>query len=102
MIRRPPRSTLFPYTTLFRSQWSSRHGSADAPSGCQRIATSAREARIGGTGGWGALWGLLTSHQRGIGKAHVLTPITQGIRMPSSALKKKKRKNADDFASTRM
>src|SRR3712207_8411194 len=26
MIRRPPRSTLFPYTTLFRS---SRHGPAD-------------------------------------------------------------------------
>src|SRR2546430_8021679 len=25
MIRRPPRSTLFPYTTLFRSQW---HGIA--------------------------------------------------------------------------
>src|ERR1044071_9003899 len=23
MIRRPPRSTLFPYTTLFRSRWSS-------------------------------------------------------------------------------
>src|SRR2546427_9455231 len=23
MIRRPPRSTLFPYTTLFRSGWSS-------------------------------------------------------------------------------
>src|SRR3712207_7471612 len=22
MIRRPPRSTLFPYTTLFRSHWS--------------------------------------------------------------------------------
>src|SRR3712207_7941744 len=25
MIRRPPRSTLFPYTTLFRSQVSTRH-----------------------------------------------------------------------------
>src|SRR5947199_6266842 len=25
MIRRPPRSTLFPYTTLFRSQRTSRH-----------------------------------------------------------------------------
>src|SRR3712207_8706975 len=25
MIRRPPRSTLFPYTTLFRSQDSHRH-----------------------------------------------------------------------------
>src|SRR3712207_8214951 len=30
MIRRPPRSTLFPYTTLFRSQFiSSRVGSTD-------------------------------------------------------------------------
>src|SRR6478736_8960236 len=26
MIRRPPRSTLFPYTTLFRSRWRCRHG----------------------------------------------------------------------------
>src|SRR2546426_9390660 len=25
MIRRPPRSTLFPYTTLFRSLWSGAH-----------------------------------------------------------------------------
>src|SRR5687768_17732632 len=25
MMRRPPRSTLFPYTTLFRS-WNGRHG----------------------------------------------------------------------------
>src|SRR5258708_13219829 len=27
MIRRPPRSTLFPYTTLFRSAWPRRKGS---------------------------------------------------------------------------
>src|SRR5256885_2755449 len=26
MIRRPPRSTLFPYTTLFRSNWSALEG----------------------------------------------------------------------------
>src|SRR3712207_9121461 len=26
MIRRPPRSTLFPYTTLFRSRWTARRG----------------------------------------------------------------------------
>src|SRR2546429_9255797 len=25
MIRRPPRSTLFPYTTLFRSCWAKAH-----------------------------------------------------------------------------
>src|SRR6202000_3582172 len=30
MIRRPPRSTLFPYTTLFRS-WATRPSSASAP-----------------------------------------------------------------------
>src|SRR2546427_13215215 len=29
MIRRPPRSTLFPYTTLFRSRGASRRGPAD-------------------------------------------------------------------------
>src|SRR3712207_8996034 len=26
MIRRPPRSTLFPYTTLFRSEHTAQHG----------------------------------------------------------------------------
>src|SRR2546422_5393828 len=32
MIRRPPRSTLFPYTTLFRSvRWPVRPGSVRAP-----------------------------------------------------------------------
>src|SRR2546430_11515913 len=28
MIRRPPRSTLFPYTTLFRSLWVDAHAPA--------------------------------------------------------------------------
>src|SRR2546430_11172816 len=28
MIRRPPRSTLFPYTTLFRSRWGAARGFA--------------------------------------------------------------------------
>src|SRR5689334_23694176 len=34
MIRRPPRSTLFPYTTLFRSEpLTPKHFSFNAPSG---------------------------------------------------------------------
>src|SRR2546430_12355990 len=43
MIRRPPRSTLFPYTTLFRSQALDRLVVFDAPGldegveGCKRI-----------------------------------------------------------------
>src|SRR2546421_5703727 len=31
MIRRPPRSTLFPYTTLFRSLWLLAHGGGADP-----------------------------------------------------------------------
>src|SRR5256885_7904787 len=31
MIRRPPRSTLFPYTTLFRSRHLHRHRLDDSP-----------------------------------------------------------------------
>src|SRR2546422_6231025 len=33
MIRRPPRSTLFPYTTLFRSPWA-RHSRPSARAAC--------------------------------------------------------------------
>src|SRR2546427_13153966 len=48
MIRRPPRSTLFPYTTLFRSQGAGEKLCATAP-GCQprerpRVAGAARDA----------------------------------------------------------
>src|SRR3712207_7774897 len=38
MIRRPPRSTLFPYTTLFRSRTA-------RPGGCRRRARGAGSAR---------------------------------------------------------
>src|SRR2546426_6729946 len=36
MIRRPPRSTLFPYTTLFRSEFAGElaDGEADLPERC--------------------------------------------------------------------
>src|SRR2546430_3448287 len=40
MIRRPPRSTLFPYTTLFRS--SARHRHCHRHQGCQRVSCRTR------------------------------------------------------------
>src|SRR5271167_4638725 len=66
MIRRPPRSTLFPYTTLFRSDrliggLSPCHGLGYSP---------LRQ--------WERRW-------RPIGRAHVSTPVTFRSRMPSSA-----------------
>src|SRR5436309_9399869 len=42
MIRRPPRSPLFPYTTLFRSRWSTRTTPKVAPA--RRGANPARRA----------------------------------------------------------
>src|SRR5687767_15620789 len=36
MIRRPPRSTLFPYTTLFRS-WLTKRGSTVVPVGADVV-----------------------------------------------------------------
>src|SRR2546427_4891609 len=41
MIRRPPRSTLFPYTTLFRSGRDAAEGAREAPRG-GRVALGAR------------------------------------------------------------
>src|SRR3712207_6989907 len=45
MIRRPPRSTLFPYTTLFRS-WTWRAGGPAHPSLAQVVAHVAEAARV--------------------------------------------------------
>src|SRR3989441_6785420 len=58
MIRRPPRSTLFPYTTLFRSRagWSASAPDRDVPiigskpGGPPRFARPARGRRAGRTG----------------------------------------------------
>src|SRR5205807_10373988 len=72
MLRRPPRSTLFPYTTLFRSHLGR--------SGCG-------QERLGSTGsGFGADWGEMSSDREGrdrkstrLNSSHLVS------RMPSSA-----------------
>src|SRR5258707_10477875 len=47
MIRRPPRSTLFPYTTLFRSQRAIDRERLFALSRCQVIITRAQGQAVG-------------------------------------------------------
>src|SRR2546426_8593339 len=44
MIRRPPRSTLFPYTTLFRSPFSRPCGSCAAPRSGARASPEDRKS----------------------------------------------------------
>src|SRR3712207_7896169 len=47
MIRRPPRSTLFPYTTLFRSRTGAGHsGAAGLPSAAGRVTGGARHPQF--------------------------------------------------------
>src|SRR5436309_7285183 len=47
MIRRPPRSTLFPYTTLFRSRPARGSGSARGGAACHEGARAAPAAGVG-------------------------------------------------------
>src|SRR3712207_7731316 len=47
MIRRPPRSTLFPYTTLFRSAYPGRWASAHHSLDLEHPAHHARHCRRG-------------------------------------------------------
>src|SRR5258708_12454321 len=51
MIRRPPRSTLFPYTTLFRSRARHRERFAFHSRGPQRRPSAARPGRRGAVAG---------------------------------------------------
>src|SRR3712207_8354441 len=102
MIRRPPRSPLFPYTTLFRSQRVEAVAveAAGAPLEPGRV----DEVRCADLGDVHAETGLLAHEQASrsrvvevdvreeegaqigdeIGRAHVRTPVTPISRMPSS------------------
>src|SRR2546428_10258904 len=95
MIRRPPRSTLFPYTTLFRSVMVDIRFEAGgdvvvagepAPlrEGLMKLVLNAPDAMPDG--------GCLTVRtwvEDEIGRAHVCTPVTIRTPMASSAWKKK-------------
>src|SRR5258708_18611719 len=90
MIRRPPRSTLFPYTTLFRS--------------AGRVVPD-KIIRRGGRPLLRALLQAPPCYQAGgrptgplknpIRRAQVSIPVTRSSRMPSSAFKKKKDNHED-------
>src|SRR3712207_8380706 len=64
MIRRPPRSTLFPYTTLFRSSFAARCQS----NAFTRLATSMAGVIVGVS--------LTTAFMRGLPCADALAPQT--------------------------
>src|SRR2546427_9425027 len=102
MIRRPPRSTLFPYTTLFRS--ARRGGQRCVPRRRAR-GGAARPAGAGGTGG------TLRRRRPTPGRRrHRVRPDRKSTRLNSShsqisyavfCLKKKKKKKTNSQNVTR-
>src|SRR5689334_23951351 len=85
MIRRPPRSTLFPYTTLFRSEPLAQRRQS-------RIAReSFRDARPRASGRRETSLGLLLLHQDR--KSTRLNSSHSSISYAVFCLKKKKKKN---------
>src|SRR5260221_8518003 len=86
MIRRPPRSTLFPYTTLFRSTigavWTNAAGA--------NVTATGATLNLGTNGYAWSNAGTITVNTStvDIGRTHTRTPVTQRYRMPSSACKK--------------
>src|SRR5256885_13208856 len=84
MIRRPPRSTLFPYTTLFRSLGAAHRNHADGA----RSPSARRGRRRRGTGG--ALASLDVERQPRDRKSTRLNSSHLGISYAVFCLKKKK------------
>src|SRR3712207_8522236 len=93
MIRRPPRSTLFPYTTLFRSgrRQARRQGIPGASGLRCGLPRRGGPRRVGAH--LHAHAALLGEDGAQIGRAHLLTPVTPISPMPSSAWKKKIKKD---------
>src|SRR3712207_8911010 len=88
MIRRPPRSTLFPYTTLFRSPLRGRvHG----------LARGADASGIGAQVYDAAVAPLLHARQRRDRKSTRLNSSHANISYAVFCLKKKKRKEVYDL-----
>src|SRR2546422_8303918 len=97
MIRRPPRSTLFPYTTLFRSDSQGRRSTCHPASRRAPVPVSQRppkrseehtselQSRLH------LVCRLLLEKKKR--RAHDGTPATATPRMPSSASKKKNTQN---------
>src|SRR5438874_10023547 len=99
MIRRPPRSTLFPYTTLFRSSvLSSSCSTASSSPRCRRPACPVRAGRPGRDRGRKEKGGFTGAHLRALRRSEEHTSELQSRRDLVCRLllekKKKKKRNA--------
>src|SRR5258708_20365989 len=92
MIRRPPRSTLFPYTTLFRSAWQPR-----GPRAQPQEAITPRRCMVLGAGS-GRTGDACTQHRSEEHTSELQSPDHLVCRL---LLEKKKKKNTANYTSHR-
>src|SRR2546427_6071975 len=97
MIRRPPRSTLFPYTTLFRSE--ARRAERDAHGGA---GDQDQDRRPAGRGGDRAHRGLSRGARAQDRKSTRLNSSHSQISYAVFCLKKKKKKNKKKKCTNRV
>src|SRR5688572_32629562 len=90
MIRRPPRSTLFPYTTLFRSSSGPKGRTGSAGSIPATRGDSGTVARAGGSGGCGARRGRGAGTRGGRSEEHTSELQSQSNLVCRLLLEKKK------------
>src|SRR3712207_6945157 len=95
MIRRPPRSTLFPYTTLFRSEHCGRRvaDTPDRPHRCPRSGRTGQSAALDPLDWLDRRERALRRSKRGDRKSTRLNSSHANISYAVFCLKKKKIKN---------
>src|SRR2546426_9403605 len=95
MIRRPPRSTLFPYTTLFRSHWDEAAGGffdvARDRAGAAYLATPAKPIQDAPTPSANGVAALVDRKSTRLNSSHLV------ISYAVFCLKKKKKKKKYDM-----
>src|SRR3712207_8976050 len=97
MIRRPPRSTLFPYTTLFRSQ---AHRRRDAAAGARAAGDSRPGGVVEGPRGGGAA--RIQGGRRGDRESTRLNSSHANISYAVFCLKKKTRSVYSQLATSNL
>src|SRR2546427_913224 len=101
MIRRPPRSTLFPYTTLFRSTVRSHHHETDEQRRCvlPAVERAGRERHLDALGDARAEQGVL-AHRAHRSEEHTSELQSQSNLVCRLLLEKKKNTTSQEISTT--
>src|SRR3989475_6424988 len=101
MIRRPPRSTLFPYTTLFRSNAAFRALGLDAVYVALPTPAAALSSLLSALVGIGAAGNVTVPHKEARSEEHTSELQSQSNLVCRLLLEKKKNKN-NHYSVTRV